>query len=93
METTRQRIELAADDVKAFLASPAGIRFRRYLAAGVITVAPLVFRIPGLRRYPVLRLLEAVGGVALIVKAAEAIRDWDLAGQPTERIVIDVPPA
>jgi hypothetical protein len=91
MESARQRIELAADDVRAFLASPAGVRFRRYLAVGVITMAPLVFRIPGLRRYPLLRILEAVGGVALIVKAAEAIRDWDAGGQQTDRIVIDVP--
>jgi hypothetical protein len=93
MEAARQRIELAAADVRAFLASPAGVRFRRYFAAGVIATAPLLFRIPGLRRYPLLRVLEAVGGVALIVKAAEAIRDWDLQGQQTERIVIDVPTA
>jgi hypothetical protein len=90
--SAHERVTLAADDVRAFLASPAGVRFRRYFAVGVITAAPLLFRIPGLRRYPLLRVLEAIGGVALIVKAAEAIRDWDLGGQQADRIVIDVPP-
>jgi hypothetical protein len=90
--SARERVTLAADEVRAFLASPSGVRFRRYLAVGIITASPLLFRIPGLRRYPLLRVLEAVGGVALIVKAAEAIRDWDLGGRQTERIVLDVPP-
>jgi hypothetical protein len=40
-----------------------------------------------------LRLLEAIGGVALLIKAAEAIRDWDAGGQTEDRVVIDVPPA
>ncbi len=91
MQSTRERVTLAADDVRAFLSSPAGVRFRRGLAVGVIVAAPLVFRIPGLRRYPLFRAIEAIGGVALIVKAAEAIRDWDAGGQRADRIVIDVP--
>ena len=52
----------------------------------------MLFRLPGLRRYPLFRALEAIGGVALVVKAAEAIRDWDAGGQREQRIVIDVPP-
>ena len=47
---------------------------------------------PGIRRYPLFRALEAIGGVALVIKAAEAIRDWELGGQKEGRIVIDVPP-
>lgn len=86
------RIEITAEQARAFLASPAGARFRRYVASGVIVAVPLVFRLPVIRRYPLLRALEAIGGVALAVKAAEAIRDWDAAGRPTDRIVIDVPP-
>lgn len=86
------RVTLTADQARAFLASPAGTRFRRYVAGGVIVGVPLVFRLPVIRRYPLLRTLEAIGGVALAVKAAEAIRDWDAAGRPTDRIVIDVPP-
>ena len=83
------RIELSAAQIRAFLASPTGVLFRRYLAAGVIITAPLLFRIPALRRHPLIRWLELIGGAALLIKAAEAIRDWDAPGgqQP---IVIDV---
>jgi hypothetical protein len=83
------RIELTAEQVRGFLASPTGVLFRRYLAAGVIVTAPLLFRLPALRRHPLIRTLELIGGAALLVKAAEAIRDWDASGgqQP---IIIDV---
>jgi len=83
------RIEIAVQDVEDFLDSPAGRRARRILAATAIVTAPLVFRIPGLRRYPLLRALELAGGAALVVKFAEAVRDWE----PSARrpVVIDVP--
>jgi hypothetical protein len=84
---------ISAEQARAFLASPAGARLRRVLATGVILSAPLLFRTPMLRRHPMLRAIEALGGVALVVKAAEALRDWDAGGGRTERIVIDVPPA
>ncbi len=87
------RVVLSADQMRAFLASPAGARFRRIAATGVIVTAPLLFRIPLLRKYPLFRALEAIGGIALVVKAAEAIRDWEASGGQVERIVIDVPPA
>jgi hypothetical protein len=90
MASVEERIELTAAQARAFLGSPSGVLFRRYLAAGVIVTAPLVFRIPGLRRYPLIRLLELVGGATLLVKAAEAIRDWDASGGQEQRIVIDV---
>ena len=83
------QVEIAVHDVEDFLDSPAGRRARRLLAATAIITAPLVFRIPGLKRYPLLRALELAGGAALVVKFAEAIRDWE----PSSRraIVIDVP--
>jgi hypothetical protein len=83
------QVEIAVHDVEDFLDSPAGRRARRVLAATAIVTAPLVFRIPGLKRYPLLRALELAGGAALVVKFAEAIRDWE----PSSRraIVIDVP--
>jgi hypothetical protein len=87
------RVVIAAAEARAFLASPAGVRFRRLVAGGVIVTAPLLFRVPLLRRYPLLRALEAIGGVALVVKAAEALRDWDPAVSGGRPIVIDVPPA
>jgi hypothetical protein len=89
MSTIGQRIELTAAQARAFLASPTGILFRRYLAAGVIVTAPLLFRLPGLRRHPLFRTIELIGGAALLVKAAEALRDWDASGGQ-QRIVIDV---
>ena len=93
MQTVSQRVVISAEQAKAFLASPTGAKFRRYAAAGVIVLVPLLFRLPGVRRYPLFRALEAIGGVALVIKAAEAIRDWDADGQRDQRTVIDVPPA
>jgi len=89
VSTIGQRIELTAAQARAFVASPTGILFRRYLAAGVIVTAPLLFRVPGLRRHPLIRTLELIGGAALLIKAAEALRDWDASGGQ-RRIVIDV---
>jgi hypothetical protein len=89
MPGVRERIELIAAQVRAFVASPMGIMFRRYLAAGLIVTAPVVSRIAGLRRYPMIWVQEVVGGAALLIKAAEAIRDWDASVGQQQRIVID----
>jgi hypothetical protein len=83
------RIEIAVQDVEGFLDSPAGRRARRILAATAIVTAPLLFRIPGLKRYPLLRALEIAGGAALVVKFAEALRDWEPGAR--RPVVIDVP--
>ena len=72
-----RRVTLSVEQVQRFLASEAGVRLRRILAAGAIVTAPLLFRLPVVRRHPTLRLLELVGGAALIMKLAEALRDWD----------------
>jgi hypothetical protein len=64
-----QRIVITAEQAKAFLASPAGARARRWLAAGVIVSAPLLFRMPVMKRHPLFRWLEALGGAALVIKA------------------------
>jgi len=84
------RVEIAYEDLRAFADSPAGRRLRRVLAASLMLTAPLLFRIPGLRRYPLVRALELLGGAALVVKFAETLRDW----QPERQgpMVIDVPP-
>jgi hypothetical protein len=76
------RIQIEAQEVMRFLGSPAGRRFRGILAAGIILTAPAIFRIPGLRRYPLIRALELVGGAALIVRFAEALRDWERTEEP-----------
>jgi len=83
------RIQIEAREVSRFLASPAGKRMRGVLAGAVILTAPLVFRIPGLRRYPLIRALEFLGGAALIVRFAEALRDWERTEQGP--MTIDIP--
>jgi hypothetical protein len=85
------RVEVAYDEVVAFLGTPAGRRLRTLLAGALIATAPMLFRVPGLRRYPLIRTLEVIGGAALVVKFAESLRDWE----PTRRgpLVIDVSPA
>lgn len=83
------RIEVAVQEVEDFLDSPAGRRLRRLLAGAAIVGAPLLFRLPVLKRYPVLRVLEVAGGAALLVKFAEALRDWEPSAE--RRVVLDVP--
>jgi hypothetical protein len=85
------RLEVTVQEVEDFLDSPGGRRLRRLLAGAAIVGAPLLFRLPLLKRSPLLRALELAGGAALLVKFAEALRDWE----PTARraIVIDVPGA
>jgi hypothetical protein len=65
------------EEVIRFLDSPAGRRLRRILATSLIVSAPLVMRIPGLRKTPLGRVVEFVGGATLVVKLAELIRDWE----------------
>ena len=89
MRRIGDRIEVAVQDVEDFLDSPTGRRFRRLLAGAAIVAAPLLFRLPVLTRYPLLRALELAGGAALVVKFAEALRDWEPAAR--RPIVIDVP--
>jgi hypothetical protein len=71
------RAGVAVDELLDFLDSPAGRRLRRVLATTVIVTLPIVMRIPGLKRSPILRVLELTGGAALVVKLAELIRDWE----------------
>jgi hypothetical protein len=89
LQEIADRFETSLDEVLAFLDSPSGRRLRRMLATGLIVSVPLVMRIPGLRATPFGRLIGVTGGAALVVKAAEAIRDWERS-LPEHR-VIDVP--
>lgn len=82
-------VDTTFDDMLEYLDSPAGRRLRRVLATGLIVSVPLVMRIPGLRASPIGRLLTVTGGATMVVKLAEAIRDWERA--LPEHQVIDVP--
>jgi hypothetical protein len=92
MSTVRRigdRVQIEAREISRFLATPAGRRMRGVLAGAIILTAPLVFRIPGLRRHPLIRALEFLGGAALIVRFAEALRDWERTEQGP--LTIDLP--
>jgi hypothetical protein len=65
------------DTAKAFLASPRGRQARAALAGAVILAAPFVMRLPPVRKHPVGRLIAFAGGAAVLIKAAESIRDWE----------------
>ena len=84
------RVEIKVRAIEDFLDSPAGRRMRNMIAGAAIVGAPLLFRLPILKRYPLLRALELLGGAAIVVKFAEALRDWEPAAR--RPIVIDVPP-
>jgi hypothetical protein len=84
------QIVLTAAQVRDFLHTPAGRQVRRYVAVGLMITAPMLFRIPALRRSPLIRVLEALGGAAVVIKLAEAIRDWERSGEREGEIVIDI---
>jgi hypothetical protein len=73
----RESMESAVNDVVAYLASPRGKDLRSKLSMGVIAVAPVIARAPIVRRHPILRLLGVAGFATLLVKLAEAVRDWE----------------
>ena len=72
-----ERARVSVDDVLAFLDSPAGRDLRRKIATGLIVSVPIVMRLPGLRKTFLGRAIEGVGGVALVIRLAELIRDWE----------------
>jgi hypothetical protein len=93
MQEIAERASVTLDELLEFLDSPSGRRMRKILATTLIISVPFVMRIPGLRRSPIGRIIELVGGTALVVKLAEAIRDWerDQTRTRSRRTVIDVP--
>ena len=76
-ETVRADLERAVSDALTYLASPRGKELRSRLSMGLIAVAPAIARAPGLRRNPLFRLLGVAGAATVLVKLAEAIRDWE----------------
>lgn len=69
-------IDDGVDATRAFLASPAGTRFRGYVATGLVVAAPLILRHPFFRT-PLGRAVQVAGVVALLPKLADRIREWD----------------
>jgi hypothetical protein len=79
-------LDRGVTEVRRYMASPEGRALRRRIAQVAIIGAPLLFRLKFIRNHPVGRLLGVVGGAALLVKLAEALRDWE----PVEDLVEDL---
>jgi hypothetical protein len=71
------RISEVAESVREFAASPAGRRARQTVGTVLVLASPLLFRLPVLRRYPALRIVEVLGGAALLVTLGQRLRDWE----------------
>jgi len=76
VSSLEETIDDGMDATRAFLASPAGRRFRGYLATGLVVAAPLILRHPFFRT-PLGRAVQVAGAVALLPKLADRIREWD----------------
>jgi hypothetical protein len=64
------------DHAKAWLDSPRGRRYRSLAAKGLVLAAPVILKHPFFKT-PVGRVVELAGGATLVVKLADAIRDWE----------------
>lgn len=72
-----RRLSRGVNELRDYLASPEGRELRKRVAQVAIIAAPLLFRMRFFRASPLGRVLGLVGGAALVVKLAEALRDWD----------------
>ncbi|HEU4354594.1 MAG TPA: hypothetical protein VFT27_03315 [Actinomycetota bacterium] len=69
-------LDRGIDEAEAWLATPTGRRVRALAAQLLIVSAPVVLSHPFFKT-PIGRLVQVAGGAALLVKVAEAIRDWE----------------
>jgi hypothetical protein len=72
-----QALADGVDRARAWLATPEGRRFRQNAARVLIVASPLILRMRFLRATPLGRLIEVAGGTAILIKLAEALRDWE----------------
>lgn len=79
-------LDRGVQEFRTYMASPEGRQLRRRVAQALIIGAPFLFRTSFVRRHPVGRILGLVGGAALLVKLAEALRDWE----PLEELAEDL---
>jgi hypothetical protein len=76
LREAEQALDRGIDEVEAWLATPTGRRVRALAAQLLIVSAPMMLRHPFFRT-PAGRLVQIAGGAALLVRLAEAIRDWE----------------
>ncbi len=77
VDELQRRVGRGADEVRAYLASPEGQLLRRRVAQVLVIAAPLMFRFGRFKGSRVGRILGVLGGAAVVVKLAEALRDWE----------------
>lgn len=77
MEDARAFIDESLRQVRRALASPHARKIRHQVANGLIMALPLAAALPPIKRTRLGKLLEMAGGTALVVRAAEMIRDWE----------------
>ena len=73
-------LEDGVERARTWLATPEGRRFRQNAARVLILATPLILRMRLVRATPLGRVIEVAGGAAILIKLAEALRDWDPAG-------------
>jgi hypothetical protein len=86
VEEIEAQLDRGIREFRAYMASPQGRELRKRVAQVLILGAPLLFRTRFIRRHPMGRVLGLVGGAALVVKLAEALRDWE----PIEELAEDL---
>lgn len=79
-------LDQGVTELRRWLASPQGREVRKRVAQVLIVSSPLLFRMKFVRASPVGRVLGLVGGAAVIIKLAEALRDWE----PLEELAEDL---
>ncbi len=77
VDDVAERVYDSFEDVKTYLASDEGRELRRKVAVGLMLTAPVLAKLPVMRASKLGKLVGLAGGAALIVKAAEMIRDWE----------------
>lgn len=77
VDELKWRVSRGAEEARVYLASPEGQQLRRRVAQVLILTAPFLFRFGRFKVSRAGRMLGILGGAALVVKLAEALRDWD----------------
>lgn len=77
VDELQRRASRGVRELRAYLASPEGQQLRRRVAQALIITAPLLFRLGPFKASRVGRILGIAGGAAIVVKLAEALRDWE----------------
>ena len=77
VEEAERAFAEGVDRAREWLATPEGRRFRQNAARVLIVASPLILRSRFLRASPFGRLIEIAGVTAILIKLAEALRDWE----------------